>query len=40
LLSTPAQIDDLVKGTITAVVYATVFWSAAFWRFTRKDVTS
>jgi ABC-2 type transport system permease protein len=40
LLSTPAQIDDLVKGAITAVVYATVFWSLAFWRFTRKDVTS
>ncbi|MEV6842575.1 ABC transporter permease subunit [Actinoplanes sp. NPDC051411] len=40
LLSTPAQVDDLVKGAITAVVYATVFWSAAFWRFTRKDVTS
>jgi ABC-2 type transport system permease protein len=40
LLSTPAQIDDLVKGAITAVCYATVFWSLAFWRFTRKDVTS
>jgi ABC-2 type transport system permease protein len=40
LLSTPAQVDDLVKGAITAVVYATVFWSLAFWRFTRKDVTS
>jgi ABC-2 type transport system permease protein len=40
LLSTPAQIDDLVKGTITAVVYATLFWSVAFWRFTRKDITS
>jgi ABC-2 type transport system permease protein len=40
LLSTPPQIDDLVKGAITAVVYATVFWSLAFWRFTRKDITS
>jgi ABC-2 type transport system permease protein len=40
LLSTPAQVDDLVKGAITAIVYATVFWSLAFWRFTRKDVTS
>ena len=40
LLSTPPQVDDLVKGTITAVVYATLFWSAAFWRFTRKDITS
>jgi ABC-2 type transport system permease protein len=40
LLSTPAQVDDLVKGAITAVCYATIFWSAAFWRFTRKDITS
>jgi ABC-2 type transport system permease protein len=40
LLSTPAQIDDLVKGTIAAVCYATLFWSLAFWRFTRKDITS
>jgi ABC-2 type transport system permease protein len=40
LLSTPAQVDDLVKGAITAVCYATIFWSLAFWRFTRKDITS
>jgi len=40
LLSTPAQVDDVVKGAISAVVYATLFWSLAFWRFTRKDVTS
>jgi ABC-2 type transport system permease protein len=40
LLSTPAQFDDIVKGTISAIVYATLFWSLAFWRFTRKDVTS
>ena len=40
LLSSPPQTDDLVKGAITAVCYATIFWSAAFWRFTRKDVTS
>jgi ABC-2 type transport system permease protein len=40
LLSTPAQVDDLVKGTIAAVCYATLFWSLAFWRFTRKDITS
>ncbi|MEU8815916.1 ABC transporter permease subunit [Actinoplanes sp. NPDC048796] len=40
LLSTPAQVDDLVKGAISAVCYATVCWSLAFWRFTRKDVTS
>ncbi|NES16748.1 MULTISPECIES: ABC transporter permease [Micromonospora] len=40
LLSTPAQTDDVVRGAVSAVVYATLFWSLAFWRFTRKDVTS
>ena len=40
LLSTPVQSDGMVKGTISAVCYATLFWSIAFWRFTRKDVTS
>lgn len=40
LLSTPAQTDDIVKGCISAIAYATVFWSLAFWRFTRKDVVS
>ncbi|WP_051809249.1 ABC transporter permease [Actinoplanes subtropicus] len=40
LLSTPPQVDDLVKGAIAAVCYATLFWSLAFWRFTRKDITS
>ncbi|WP_033342369.1 ABC transporter permease [Catenuloplanes japonicus] len=40
LLSTPIQADDMVKGTISAICYATLFWSVAFWRFTRKDVTS
>ena len=40
LLSTPMQTDDLVRGTISAVAYATIFWSMAFWRFTKKDITS
>lgn len=40
LLSTPVQWDDLVKGCISAVAYATVFWSLAWWRFLRKDVVS
>ncbi|GAA0814989.1 ABC transporter permease [Spirilliplanes yamanashiensis] len=40
LLSTPPQTDDIVKGAISAIAYATLFWSLAFWRFTRKDVTS
>jgi ABC-2 type transport system permease protein len=40
VLSTPMQIDDLAKGAISAVIYATIFWGLAFWRFTRKDITS
>jgi len=40
LLSTPVQTDDIVRGCISAVCYATVFWGLAFWRFTRKDVVS
>jgi ABC-2 type transport system permease protein len=40
ILSNPMQTDDIVKGAISAVCYATLFWSAAFWRFTRKDITS
>jgi ABC-2 type transport system permease protein len=40
LLSTPMQTDDVVKGCISAICYATLFWSFAFWRFTRKDVVS
>jgi ABC-2 type transport system permease protein len=40
LLSTPAQVDDMAKGAIAAVCYATLFWGLAFWRFTRKDITS
>jgi len=40
LLSTPAQVDELAQGAITAICYATLFWGLAFWRFTRKDITS
>ncbi|MFI5932553.1 ABC transporter permease [Actinoplanes sp. NPDC051494] len=40
LLSSPMQTDDVVKGAISAVCYATLFWSLAFYRFTRKDITS
>ncbi len=40
LLSTPVQTDDVVRGSISAISYATLFWGLAFWRFTRKDVTS
>ena len=40
LLSTPMQTDDMVKGAISAICYATIFWGLAFYRFTRKDITS
>ncbi|MEU4421168.1 ABC transporter permease subunit [Actinoplanes sp. NPDC024001] len=40
LLSTPVQSEELAKGAISAVIYAAVLWSLAFYRFTRKDVTS
>ncbi|GLZ77064.1 ABC transporter permease [Actinorhabdospora filicis] len=40
LLSPEAQTDDMVRGIVVALVYGAVFASAAFWRFTRKDVTS
>ncbi|WP_422772084.1 ABC transporter permease subunit [Plantactinospora sp. WMMC1484] len=40
LLSTPVQTDDMVRGAISAICYATAFWAIAFWRFTRKDVVS
>lgn len=40
LLSTPVQFDGMVKGAIAAISYATIFWGIAFWRFTRKDITS
>jgi ABC-2 type transport system permease protein len=40
LLSTPPQFDDIVSGTLSAVLYATAFWALAFWRFTRKDIVS
>ena len=40
LLSTPIQDGDLAKGAICAICYATLFWALAFWRFTRKDITS
>jgi ABC-2 type transport system permease protein len=40
LLSTPVQTDDIVRGCISAISYATLFWSYAFWHFTRKDIVS
>lgn len=40
LLATPVQVDDAVKGTVSALCYATVFLSLAWWRFVRRDITS
>ena len=40
LLSTPIQTDDMVQGTIASLVYATIFFALAWWRFIRKDVVS
>jgi ABC-2 type transport system permease protein len=40
LLTSPIQYDGIVKGVISALCYAVVFWGIAFFRFTRKDVTS
>jgi ABC-2 type transport system permease protein len=40
LLSTPVQSDDMVRGAIASIGYATLFWSLAFYRFLRKDVVS
>lgn len=40
LLTTPVQVDDVIKGAISALVYAAVFWTAAWIRFLHKDVTS
>ena len=40
LLSTPVQTDSMVRGTISALLYATVFGGLAFWKFLRKDIVS
>jgi ABC-2 type transport system permease protein len=40
LLSNPVQTDDMVKGGIAALIYAAVFFGAAWWHFVRKDVVS
>lgn len=40
LLSTPPQTDDVVKGAISGISYAAIFWSLAWWRFLRKDIVS
>jgi ABC-2 type transport system permease protein len=39
-LAVPVQTDQMVKGAVSALVYATIFFAAAWWRFLRKDITS
>lgn len=40
LLSTPVQLDSMVRGALSALVYAAIFGGLAFWKFLRKDITS
>jgi ABC-2 type transport system permease protein len=40
LLSNPVQADDMVKGAISALLYATVFFAWAWHHFLQKDVVS
>ncbi|HEY7199326.1 MAG TPA: ABC transporter permease subunit [Candidatus Dormibacteraeota bacterium] len=40
LLSNPVLTDDMVKGAISALLYATVFFAWAWARFLRKDIVS
>lgn len=40
LLITPVQTEEMTKGTLVTLVYATVFFSAAWWRFNTKDIVS
>jgi ABC-2 type transport system permease protein len=40
LLSSPVQTDDIVKGIISALVYAGLFFALGWYRFLRKDVVS
>ncbi|MBA3490015.1 MAG: ABC transporter permease [Longispora sp.] len=40
LLTSPVQSEDILRGTISSLFYATVFTALAWWRFLRKDVVS
>jgi ABC-2 type transport system permease protein len=40
LLSSPVQTDDMVRGAISALLYASAFLGLAWYRFARKDVVS
>jgi hypothetical protein len=40
LLFNPVQTDDMVKGAISALAYATAFLAWAWYRFARMDIVS
>jgi len=40
LLSNPVQTDDMVKGAISALLYAGALLALAWYRFARKDIVS
>jgi ABC-2 type transport system permease protein len=40
LLSSPIQLDGMVRGAIFALSYAVLFFGLAFYRFLRKDIVS
>ena len=40
LLSNPIQTDDMIKGAISALLYASFFFGWAWYHFVRKDVVS
>ncbi len=40
LLTTPVQTEEMTKGALVALVYATAFFSVAWWRFHTKDILS
>ncbi|MGH7912937.1 MAG: ABC transporter permease, partial [Candidatus Dormibacteraceae bacterium] len=39
-LGDPVQWDDVVKGTISALLYGAAFFALAWYRFQRKDIVS
>ncbi|MGH3545117.1 MAG: ABC transporter permease [Mycobacteriales bacterium] len=40
LLTTPVQTSEMTKGALVTLMYATVFFAAAWWRFATKDIVS
>lgn len=40
LFADPIQLEEMAKGSISALLYGAVFFALAFWRFHRADVLS